>query len=92
MDSQKRGRSFKNTFFPRDPLLLDLFPTSSTFGNELGSAKRVYEVHQASLDEELLASSRPEGRKKVQPLFSRTVENAADKGVTTGITCPGRAS
>ncbi|MQM00085.1 hypothetical protein Taro_032814, partial [Colocasia esculenta] len=25
----KRGRSFKNTFFPRDPLLLDLFPTSS---------------------------------------------------------------
>ncbi|MQL85276.1 hypothetical protein Taro_017792 [Colocasia esculenta] len=47
---------------------------------------------QASSDEELLASGRPEGRKKVQPLISCTAENTADKGVATYITHPGRSS
>ncbi|MQM16879.1 hypothetical protein Taro_049841 [Colocasia esculenta] len=38
---------------------------------------------QANINEGLLSSGRPEDRKKVQPTFSRTVENAAGEGVAT---------
>ncbi|MQL90572.1 hypothetical protein Taro_023167 [Colocasia esculenta] len=47
---------------------------------------------QASCQEELLSSSRLEGRKKVLPHFSRTAENATEEGDETPKTCPCRAS
>ncbi|MQM06910.1 hypothetical protein Taro_039741 [Colocasia esculenta] len=47
---------------------------------------------QTSSHEELLSSSRSEGRKKVLPHFSRTTENATEEGDATLRTRPYRAS
>ncbi|MQL85044.1 hypothetical protein Taro_017555 [Colocasia esculenta] len=44
------------------------------------------------IDEGLLSSRRVEGKKKVQPIFSHTIENASGTGLTTSETHPCRAT